>query len=42
LLRKENIQGKVEKTKDDPEENDEVVTEKKQDTIEFLKREKKN
>ena len=31
LLRKENIQGKVEKTIDDPDENGEIVTEKKED-----------
>jgi hypothetical protein len=39
LLRKENIQGRVEKTIDDPDEKEEIVSEKKQDP---LKCEKKN
>ena len=42
MLRKEHIQGKVEKTIDDPDKNGEIFTEKKQHTTTFLEREKKN
>ena len=42
MLRKENIQGKVDKTIDDPDENDKIATEKKQDTTELVECEKKN
>ena len=42
MLRKEKIQGKVEKTIDDTDDNQEIVNEEKQDTAKFLDCEKKN